>query len=193
MAIRQLPDPNLLRKVLRYDPSTGDMIWLARPIEMFTHCGKRAAIQCRLWNAKFAGKPAFYCIHISGYKSGGIFGQLHLAHRVAWALHYGVSDFGMIDHIDGDRTNNRISNLRLASCEINTQNAHRRHDCTSGVTGVHWHVDKRWGRPCWTARIQCGKQRIFLGSFDNLEDAIKARRAAEAKYGFGPTHGKAAK
>lgn len=192
MAIRQLPDPALLRKLVRYEPDTGKLFWLPRTPEMFAEGRRGRDHVCKGWNTKNAGNEAFAHPHSNGkHLSGGILGQVHLAHRIAWAVHFGVSDFGIIDHRDGDGCNNRITNLRVASRHMNAQNALRRHDCSSGVTGVHRHVDKRWSKPNWTARIQVGSRRIFLGSFQNMEDAIKARRAAEVKYGFGPVHGKA--
>lgn len=190
MAIRQLPDPALLRKLLRYEPLSGNLYWLPRTPEMFCDTDRGTDWACRVWNSKNAGKRALASAHGERHLAGGIFGERHLAHRVVWAIHYGVAEFGMIDHIDGDGTNNRIGNLRLCNSQINTQTAKQRADCSSGVTGVHWHVNKRWGTPRWVARIQCGKRRIRLGAFDNLEDAKKARRDAEIKYGFGPVHGK---
>lgn len=191
MAIRSLPDTALLRKLVSYEPDTGAFIWLPRTPDMFRETNGRysRAVACRTWNTKNAGKPAFCNPHGKNHLSGAIFGEIYLAHRIAWALHHGERMFGIIDHIDGDGTNNRISNLRMANRQMNAQNARRRHDCTSGVTGVHWHINKRWGKPCWTARIQVGRKRIFLGSFESLDEAIVVRREAEKRYGFGPVHG----
>jgi hypothetical protein len=190
MAIRQLPDPAILRKVLRYEPDTGKLFWLPRTPDLFSHARHGQEWACKVWNTKNAGNEALRNPHGKSHYSGNVFGEVHLAHRVAWAIHFGQSDFGMIDHIDGNGRNNQISNLRLASRQINSQNARMRHDCSSGITGVHRHINKRWGLPKWTARIQVGKRRLFLGSFETLEEAKAARRAAELKYGFGPSHGK---
>ena len=64
----------------------------------------------------------------------------YLAHRVAWLLYYRVDPGDMqIDHIDGNRENNVISNLRLVSHGDNMKNQRKRSDNTSGITGVHWH------------------------------------------------------
>lgn len=192
MAYRPLPSADLLRKIISYEPDTGILIWKAREPGLFNQTGGRYGPKtaCRTWNTKNAGKAAFKNPHGAHHFSGTLFGSVVLAHRVAWAIHYGVSDFGIIDHINGDGRDNRIGNLRLASHAINTQNAHRRSDCTTGVTGVNWHVP-RWGLPTWVARIQCGNRRIFLGSFESFQEAVAARRAAETKYGFGVVHGKA--
>lgn len=189
MAIRPLPDPDLLRKLIEYRPDTGELIWRARTPDMFAEGYRGREHVCAVWNTKNAGKPALNVPRARGHRSGTVLGQVHLAHRIAWAIHHGVSVFGLIDHRDGDGSNNRIRNLRLACSEINAQNVHQRTDCTSGITGVNWHIP-RFGAPRWIARIQCGKRRIFLGSFDRLEDAITARRAAEERYGFGPVHGR---
>lgn len=190
MAIRPLPDPILLRKLIEYRPDTGELIWLPRPPEIFAEGRRGAEHTCAVWNTKNAGKRALGHVHSKRHFAGTLLGQVFLAHRVAWAVHYGVSEFGLIDHRDGNGFNNRIKNLRLASWEMNMQNAQQRRDCSSGVTGVHWHVNKRWGNPHWVARIQCGKRRIFLGSFETLDEAVAVRRLAEERYGFGPVHGR---
>ena len=191
MAVRQLPDPILLRKLIDYDPISGAMVWKPRSPDVFNVTASRysTAVACKTWNTKNAGKPAFVRLHGLRHLSGTLFGELQLAHRIAWALHYGVRNFGILDHMNGDGRDNRIRNLRLASVEINTQNAFQRDDCSSGVTGVHWHVGK-YGQPSWVARIQCGKKRVFLGQFLVFEDAAQARREAEIRLGFGPVHGK---
>ncbi len=190
LKIRTLPDASLLRELLEYRPDTGDLIWLPRRPDHFADGTVSRENNCASWNAKNAHKPALRCVHNGRHFSGGVFGKLHLAHRVAWAIHYGVSEFGLIDHEDGNGFNNRINNLRLANAQMNAQNARRRKDCSSGITGVRLHTDKRWGEPRWAARIQVGGRRLFLGSFESMQDAIDARRAAEARYDFGPAHGK---
>lgn len=90
-----------------------------------------------------------------------------------------------IDHENHIRNDNRIENLRLVSSKGNKKNTTRRCDNTSGVTGVHW-----FKRECkWKVQIKVdGKQR-HLGLFDNLDDAVAARKAAERQYGFHENHG----
>jgi hypothetical protein len=83
-----------------------------------------------------------------------------------------------IDHIDGDRANNKIENLRL--CD-KTQNARNRKRCkrnTTGVKGVRIRSDS--GK--YEARICAGTKRIVLGSFDNLELAELVMFMAREKY-----------
>ncbi len=95
---------------------------------------------------------------------------------------------GEIDHINGDRTDNRICNLRDVTSAGNSCNRRRQDRNTSGVTGVAW--DKRASR--WQARIGLNGKQKYLGYFDSLDEAVAARKAAELELGFHPNHGRAA-
>ena len=83
-----------------------------------------------------------------------------------------------VDHIDNNRTNNHISNLRWATNKENQQNSNMRKDNTSGIKGIYFNK----GRKKWRAQIKIDGIRIHIGYFDNLEDAKLARvnRANEA-------------
>jgi hypothetical protein len=190
MAIRAVPELHLLRKMLEYDHSTGKFYWIFRTPDMFSDSARGREWACHVWNTKNAGNEALNRPHgVKGsHLSGTLCGGMWLAHRIAWAMHHNVRVFDVIDHIDGDGTNNLISNLRIANHAINARNAKRRADSTSGVTGVNWRVPK-FGQPRWEARIQLAGRRIDLGRFSSLEDAIRARREAERLYDFGPSHG----
>lgn len=191
MATRPLPDPELLHKLLDYNPATGEFFWKPRTADMFAPCKFGPDHSCAVWNTKNAGKRAFNHPHgvLKTHLSGAIFGQLWLAHRVAWAMHYRVTEFGVIDHINGNQWDNRICNLRTANHAINTRNARKRKDCSSGHAGVHWHVG-RYGTPRWVDRVQIGGKRKFLGGFHDIKEAIAAREAAIKAAFFGPAHGK---
>ncbi len=189
MAKRPLPDAVTLRKLLRYDPETGKLFWRERTPDMFEGQSRLTAEQrCKSWNSKNAGKEAF-CSPMKGYMMGCVLGQHHLAHRIAWAIYSGRNDFDHIDHINGDRGDNRIINLRCIGHLGNMKNVRQRHDCESGVTGVNRHFHKASGRRTWVARIQVNKRRICLGYFETKEEAINARQRAAIQYGFGPNHG----
>jgi len=86
----------------------------------------------------------------------------------------------VVDHINGDTMNNKKSNLRICTQQQNTFNSAKRIDNTSGVTGV-W-FDNRKDRNKWVAEIKCDDIKHFLGSFNDIQEAINARKEAEQKY-----------
>jgi hypothetical protein len=102
-----------------------------------------------------------------------------LAHRLAWLLHYSCHPKDMIDHINGDKSDNRIDNLREADASLNQRNRHKKtgkdKDLPIGIYRV-----TRKGRPgIWYAVIcECnGKKLSTLKR--NLEDAIETRKLFE--------------
>jgi hypothetical protein len=90
-----------------------------------------------------------------------------------------------IDHINGNRRDNRIANLRAVDRRENMRNARLRSNNTSGIVGVTFSRDRKK----WVAQINDGKVRS-LGRFDKFEDAVEARKAAERRAGFHPNHGR---
>jgi hypothetical protein len=91
-----------------------------------------------------------------------------------------------IDHIDRNRDNNIWTNLRIVSKQTNLQNKNKYKSNKSGVTGVWW--SKSTNK--WQVAITVNKQSIHLGVFNDIEEAIQARREAETKYNFHFSHGK---
>ena len=83
-----------------------------------------------------------------------------------------------VDHIDRNRLNNHISNLRYATNSENSMNRSKCSNNTSGTTGVNFHKTNNK----WRARITKDGARKNLGSFDSKEEAIEARNKAEEKY-----------
>lgn len=83
-----------------------------------------------------------------------------------------------VDHINGDRLDNRKQNLRIVTMSQNNMNQKQRENTSSGVTGVTWKNREQK----WIAKIHIDGKEIYLGSYTNKEDAIKARREAENKY-----------
>ena len=151
--------------VLHYEAETGRLFWKHRNVEHFPSA--RAATA---WNARWAGAEAFTASGKNGYKYGAIFNQSMLAHRVAWVLMHGYWPEADIDHVNGNRSDNRAANLRAATRSENMQNV-------GGVRGVR---QNRVGR--FVAEIQVEKKRIYLGSFMTEEDASNAYKDAKAKY-----------
>ena len=103
-------------------------------------------------------------------------------------MYHGQWPAGQIDHIDGCRKNNRISNLRDVRHQDNGKNTKLPSTNTSGRIGVSWHkAAKKWG-----VSIKADDRPIHLGLFVSFEEACAARKAAEEKYGFHPNHGRSA-
>lgn len=179
MAKRHLPDATILRQLLRYEPDTGKLFWRERDRSWFNSDRVHSA-----WNAKLAGKEAMTGLDNYGYPRGRIGGQTIRAHLVIWKMVHGTAPKGVIDHINHDKTDNRLVNLREITKRENHLNSGLCKRNTSGVTGV-CRVKGRW-----QAMITVNYESIYLGRFDSIEDAAKARKAAERKYGFHANHGK---
>lgn len=148
-----------LRDLIDYDPSTGIFIWKEGPIRR----GKRAG-----------------SLQPHGYR------RIHVGyvriweHRLAWAFVHGAYPDGLIDHINGDRSDNRIENLRQATAETNAANSKTRSDNTSGYKGVSW--NRRAQK--WQVFIGGSGGRVYLGLFSNPKAAHEAYLMA-AKKRFG--------
>lgn len=168
---KELPPIQTLRQLLDYDPATGLLIWKTRPLEMF---GGDVRI-CNTWNTRYAGKEALGSVDALGYKVGHLRSVYVRAHRVIWKLMHGVDPAGQIDHINGERDDNRAVNLRDVNQSGNQRNAGLRHDNKSGHAGVHVRKNGQI-----TAYV-CGK---YMGVFPTVEAAAEARRAAERDLGF---------
>lgn len=164
-----------LREKLRYDAETGRLFWRHR---LGQTKGDRG------FNRRFSGKEAFTYLGPDGYLLGTVYPSTALrAHRVAWAIVHGEWPEG-IDHINGDRADNRLSNLRAATKASNAQNQKKRSDNTSGVMGVSWAAKNKK----WRVRIQKDGKRVDLGLFNDLLDAKAAKKSAEKQMSFGPNH-----
>lgn len=146
-----------LRELYRYDPATGSL-----------HLRKSSG-------GRVAGSKAG-SVRPDGYSQISIRKNLFLAHRVAWALHYGAWPSREVDHRNLDRTDNRISNLRLASSSQNKSNATKRARNKSGIKGVCWHRQ----RGKWHAQIQKNYKHRSLGLFDCKHEAGRAYAAASS-------------
>jgi len=110
------------------------------------------------------------CINRAGYRQINLKYKLWYAHQLAWAYVYGYLPACDIDHINGDKSDNRISNLRLATRSQNMQNTGLRSSNTSGFKGAYFF--KRTGT--WKSEIKIEGKRIHLGYFNSAEDAALA-------------------
>ena len=152
------------RKRLCYDSDTG----------LFTWCVSGPGVAV----GKLAGTESSH-----GYLYIRLDRKSHRAHRLAWFLVHGEWPNGEIDHIDGNRLNNRIENLRVVDRAGNSQNKSRAqaNNRSCGLLGVTW--NKQHQR--WQAKLMANKVRYHVGSFDTPEEAHAAYMAAKARLHIG--------
>jgi hypothetical protein len=148
---------NELKVVLKYDPRTGHLTWLRK--------SARGAIGAR---AGYVGSRGYRYIRVNG--------RSYLEHRIAWALHYGEWPTIDVDHINRDKTDNRLSNLRQASPSENAHNVPARAGAVSQFKGVF--LERKHNRLKWRARIKANGVRRHIGWFDDEVEAAHAYDAA---------------
>lgn len=181
-------DVTLLQRLVDYDAETGALTFRQAWPEMFGESPARSRqYRCNTWNSLLSGRPAFATDHGTGYLAGGLLGKTYKAHRVAWAIFYGETPEGEVDHINGNRSDNRIENLRCVSKSSNQRNAIRRVDNTSGHTGVTWCERDS----AWVVQISDGTKRRRR-NFKDLDAAILYRAAQERQLGYTERHGSSA-
>jgi hypothetical protein len=131
------------KRLFEYLPMTGDLIW---KVNLGSH-GK-------------IGNVAGYT-NTRGYRRIGIYGKYYKAHRIVYLLHYGVWPAGHIDHMNSNKSDNRIENLRVVNNTSNSRRQKKRIDNTSGFTGVYYSLkDNRY-----KAEIRVNNKRLHLGRF----------------------------
>jgi hypothetical protein len=126
-----------------------------------------------------SGKKAGCFKRGDGYGCIRVNKKLILLHRAIWIYHNGEIPEGMdIDHVDGDRANNRIENIRLASRSQNLMNKGARRDNKAGVKHVRWNEPTK----SWRVKMNIGGKHLHLGLFKTLEEATAVACAAREKY-----------
>lgn len=180
--------PELLRRLLIYYPETGELVWKDRDVSLFSDTpGRTAAHACAFWNSRYAGTPALCADKGDGYRHGTLLYRNVEAHRAAWAIYYGVMPLGVIDHEDGNPSNNRIGNLRDVTQGVNARNS-RAHRKSSGLPpGVKFYAGKQ-GKP-YQARICRDGVSKSLGYFATQDEAHGAYMRAAKVHGFSARHG----
>ena len=175
MAKKDLPPIETLREILDLDPAAGKLHWKHRSPSFF-----KTEANANAWNARYAGKEAFTSKDGNGYHNGCIFSVSTHAHIVVWAIHYGEYPASVVDHADGDPSNNKINNLRLATRQENNRNRRPSRGSSSRYLGVMWRPAKGF----WEAAIRFDGKQHFLGYFrDEWEAAQAYNRAASEKFG----------
>jgi hypothetical protein len=141
-----------LRELLSYSPDTGEFFW-------------RGNLK---GSARIGGRAGSF--NHSGYRRVCIDGRDLMLHRVAWAMTYGRWPGSMIDHLNGNRADNRIENLREADAGMNMQNRRRAavHNQT-GILGAHKTQSGRF-----RAKITLNGLQMIVGTFDTPEEAHSA-------------------
>lgn len=168
-------------KLFRYDAITGDLRW-TDDVSVLSQYMKSIGVKRmrgRVAISKLDGARTQYLwIRLRGKKM--------YVHRVVWLLCRGEYPKDFIDHVDGNGLNNRIENLRDVPKTENARNMRRNKRNSSGHIGVG-----RWKNGKWFARVTSRDQeRIYLGTFESMDDAIAARVKASAEHGYHAMHGK---
>lgn len=176
-----MEDTSLARTLFVYDPTSGQLRFKYRAADHF-----KSVVSWKKWNTRFAGKEVGY-VGPRGYRAVYFKGKIVKAHRLIWLHVYGRWPLGDIDHINGDRSDNRIDNLRDVSRKDNARNRARNCNNSSGVTGVHLN---QYGK--WAAYITAGHRVKHLGEFTTLEEATMVRKLAEQREGYHQNHGRVA-
>lgn len=157
--------PELLRSLFNYSAETGLLTWKSLPSTLVN-----------------AGAPVSY-VNKDGYVQVQVKGRKLLAHRVAWAIHFGEWPTGVIDHVNGDRTDNRIANLRDATHRLNAENRRATNpNSKSGLLGAHVRRDSQW-----RAEIMVNGKRHRLGDFSTPKEAHQAYLVAKRRLHAGCT------
>lgn len=163
--VKKLPSQKTLNSLLEYNFDSGILTWKDRPDSK---------------TFRNAGKPALNYIDDNGYRIGKLLSVGNVkAHRVIWKMVHG-DDPNVIDHINGDRVDNRIENLRSVSRSENARNLGLQSNNTSGYNGVYWYPK----RDVWMVSIRVGGARKTLGYFKDKRRAIAARRNADDFFGY---------
>lgn len=172
LEVMRLLSREFLEEVFRYDPGTGKIYWQTRPPEHFS--------LSRAWkrfNTQYAGREvgSLGCgdYLVMNLNVGGVPHHISL-HHLVWKLHDRKFEPGkVLDHINRDRTDNRIENLRSVTRSENARNSTRRVTFSSGQRCIY----KKGSR--WQVVVNHPDKRGSLGTFATVEEAVAARDAAE--------------
>lgn len=157
-----------VRENLSYDANTGVITWLSSVGSV--------RVNSEAGNTNKA----------TGYVIIGCLGRYMKAHRLAWFLYYGIEPEDQIDHINGIRVDNRITNLRVATHQENMKNQRKPVNNKSSIVGVSWHKPTHR----WQVSINTNNKRKHLGYFGDFFEAVCVRKSAEIRYNYSERHGK---
>jgi hypothetical protein len=175
-----LPSAERLAECFTYNPETGELVRKLRKREDYKTDAAYKMSQKRFENysGQRANSQGYLCAHVDG--------RSLLVHRIAWKISYG-SEPEFIDHQNGDRKDNRLSNLRNVSKGQNAMNRAIQRNSSTGVHGVT--ICNRYKN--FYVYIKKGGKRSFLGSTADFFEACCWRKSAEITFGFHENHGRA--
>ena len=162
-----------VRSLFDYDPETGKLYWKPRERSYFKSLNSWSR-----WNNRYPGNEAGY-YSCNGYVQIRIFkNKLYQAHRIAWIHYYEEIPDQFIDHINGDKLDNRILNLRKATYADNTRNRHmsKGEIPFKGVSKLRGYENR------YRAYVFLNDKQIHLGVYDTPEEAHAAYCEAAQKY-----------
>jgi hypothetical protein len=156
---------DVLKYFLLYSPYTGSFIW------------RRNHKKGKAWTvAGYINQHGYCCIAICK--------KLYRASRLAWLYTYGIMPT-IIDHIDQDKLNDRIDNLRVVTTSENGRNSGKRKNNKSGCNGVWWSENESK----WKVSIFTNKKSVHLGYYGDFTEAVLTRWIADNIYDFSHIHG----
>ena len=170
--IKDLPfSSEELNKLFDYNPTTGELFWCSRPLSDFI-----SRPVCKRWNTIYAGKRAG-SVRKDGYRRVVIGNKEYNEHRIIWKLAHGEDTGGLpLDHINRNRNDNRLTNLRKVTNKQNQRNKGVSINNSTGVTGISFHRRGYYACiRCWTGKSK------NLGVYKDFFEAVCARKSAELK------------
>lgn len=157
-------------KYLTYNPETGSLIWKPRPSEWFS-----SANSARTWNTRYAHQVAG-TVGFHGYRYVNFFRRKYQAHRIIITMESGSEPPEEVDHINGQRDDNRLANLRSVTRSQNRMNSSLSRRSSTGVKGVKRRTD------CdrWEARVRDPVSKEYVASlhttFEEATRVVALRR-----------------
>jgi hypothetical protein len=166
MKAKELPSLEWLDEWISYDAETGKLYWKKQRHPLYAIAGGEAG----------GMSPR-------GYIRVGIKGNYYQAHRICWTIHHQevLPLEAILDHINGDKTDNRICNLRLATCSENNHNKQLNPRNKTGVKGVFYYPANSSIRP-WMVTIKINDKQHYLGTYSTLDEAKEVRKRAEQEH-----------
>lgn len=166
--MKPLPSTEYLVSCFDYRPD-GTLVWKHRPIEHFPNETRQ-----RAWNAQFEGRLAGHQRTPDDYTKITLDRKAYQLHRLIWKMHKAEDPSEFIDHINNNKADNRIENLREATRFQNARNHGLRRNNTSGYKGVRFKKNVRSTGGKWVGFVDCKGKRYRTKGFDTPEEANEA-------------------